>query len=128
MPWGMFDNPYNLPNQSGDFIPVQSPVPTGPWRAVMYPSTVFARESFVDEIAHAVKLDPLALRLLLLEPGDMLDLKIRRVSRARLQAVLRLAAEKANWSTPLKTDGDRLLGRGIACNIYDEDCYLAQVA
>jgi isoquinoline 1-oxidoreductase beta subunit len=128
MPWGLFDNPYNFPNQSGDFVPVQSPVPTGPWRAVMYPSTVFARESFVDEIAYASKVDPLALRLRLLEPGDMLDLKIRRVSRARLQAVLRLAAEKANWSAPLAADGDRLRGRGIACNIYDEDCYLAQVA
>jgi isoquinoline 1-oxidoreductase beta subunit len=128
MPWGLFDNPYNLANQSGDFIPVQSPVPTGPWRAVMYPSTVFARESFVDEIAHAAKVDPLAFRLLLLDPGDMLDLKIRHVSRARLQAVLRLVAEKANWSAPLNADADRLQGRGIACNIYDEDCYLAQVA
>jgi len=128
MPWGLFDNPYNFPNHSGDFVPVQSPVPTGPWRAVMYPSTVFARESFVDEIAHASKVDPLGLRLLLLEPGDMLDLKIRKVSRARLQAVLRLATEKANWSTPLPAEGDRLRGRGVACNIYDEDCYLAQVA
>jgi isoquinoline 1-oxidoreductase beta subunit len=127
-PWGLFDNPYNFSNHSGDFVPVQSPVPTGPWRAVEYPSTVFARESFVDEIAHASNVDPLALRLRLLEPGDMLDLKIRKVSRARLQAVLQLAAEKANWSAPLRVNGDRLVGRGIACNIYDEDCYLAQVA
>lgn len=128
MPWGLFDNPYNLPHHSGDFVPVQSPVPTGPWRAVMYPSTVFARESFVDEIAHASKVDPLALRLRLLEPGDVLDLKIAKIDRARLIAVLRLAAAKSSWPSPLRQEAGRLWGRGVACNVYSEDCYLAQVA
>ena len=42
-PWGGFDNPYNFPAFKVDFCPVPSPVPTGPWRAVEYPSTVFAR-------------------------------------------------------------------------------------
>ncbi len=128
MPWGLFDNPYNLPHQAGDFVPVQSPVPTGPWRAVMYPSTVFARESFLDEIAHASKIDPLALRLRLLEPGDVLDLKIAKIDRARLIAVLRLAAEKSGWLSPPQQEAGRLWGRGVACNVYAEDCYLAQVA
>jgi isoquinoline 1-oxidoreductase beta subunit len=128
MPWGLFDNPYNLANQSGDFVPVQSPVPTGPWRAVMYPSTVFARESFIDEIAHASKIDPLELRLRLLQPGDVLDLTIAKLERARLIAVLRLAAEKSGWPTSPREEGGRLWGRGVACNVYGEDCYLAQVA
>jgi isoquinoline 1-oxidoreductase beta subunit len=128
MPWGLFDNPYNFAHQAGDFVPVQSPVPTGPWRAVMYPSTVFARESFLDEIAHASSVDPLELRLRLLEPGDVLDLKIAKVDRARLIAVLRLAAAKSGWPALLKQDAGRLWGRGVACNIYAEDCYLAQVA
>jgi isoquinoline 1-oxidoreductase subunit beta len=48
-PWGSFDNPYNFPHLKADFIPLNSPVPTGPWRAVEYPPTVFARESFLDE-------------------------------------------------------------------------------
>ncbi|HEY6251943.1 MAG TPA: molybdopterin cofactor-binding domain-containing protein [Candidatus Angelobacter sp.] len=129
MPWGLFDNPYNLQNHWGDFVPVDSPVPTGPWRAVMYPSTVFARESFLDEIAHAATIDPLELRLRLLEPGDVLDLKDHQVERARLVAVLKLVAEKSAWSQPLNHNDDgRLHGRGMACNVYDEDCYLAQVA
>jgi isoquinoline 1-oxidoreductase beta subunit len=128
MPWGLFDNPYNFAHHAGDFVPIQSPVPTGPWRAVMYPSTVFARESFIDEIAHAAKLDPLELRLQLLEPGDMLDLKIAKVDRARLIAVLKLAAAKSDWSKPPRQEEGRLFGRGIACNVYGEDCYLAQVA
>jgi isoquinoline 1-oxidoreductase subunit beta len=128
MPWGMFDNPYNFAHQSGDFVPVQSPVPTGPWRAVMYPSTVFARESFIDEIAYASKVDPLELRLRLLQPGDVLDLKIAKVERARLIAVLRLVAEKSGWPTLPREESGRLWGRGVACNVYAEDCYLAQVA
>jgi isoquinoline 1-oxidoreductase beta subunit len=128
MPWGMFDNPYNFAHQASDFIPVQSPVPTGPWRSVMYPSTVFARESFIDEIAHASKIDPLELRLQLLQPGNVLDLQIAKVDRARLIAVLRLAAEKSNWSAPLPQAAGRTWARGIACNVYSEDCYMAQVA
>lgn len=130
MPWGLFDNPYNLKNHWGDFVALDSPVPTGPWRAVMYPSTVFARESFLDEIAHLAKIDPLELRLRLLEPGDVLDLKDHKVERARLVAVLKLVAEKSAWSRRLNNrnkDG-RLWGRGLACNVYDDDCYLAQVA
>jgi isoquinoline 1-oxidoreductase beta subunit len=132
MLWGSFDNPYNIAEQWADFTLVESPVPTGPWRAVMYPSTVFARESFLDEIAHAAKIDPIDLRLRMLEPGDMLDLKATMINRTRLIAVLKLVAEKSGWSTrPQKTAGQeasRLRGRGVACNVYDGSCYVAQVA
>jgi isoquinoline 1-oxidoreductase beta subunit len=128
MPWGLFDNPYNFPHHAGDFVPVQSPVPTGPWRAVMYPSTVFARESFLDEIAYASKIDPIELRLRLLAPGDVLDLKSQKIERARLIAVLRLVSEKSRWTSPLQQETGCLWGRGVACNVYSEDCYIAQVA
>jgi isoquinoline 1-oxidoreductase subunit beta len=128
MLWGSFDNPYNFAHQWADFVLMESPVPTGPWRAVMYPSTVFARESFLDEIAHAAKFDPLALRLRLLEPGDVLDLKVQKVDRARLQKVLRLVAEKSAWARPLAPQKGRFVGRGLACNVYSDDCYIAQVA
>src|SRR5664279_472519 len=67
-PWGSFDNPYNFPHLKADFVPLNSPVPTGPWRAVEYPPVVFARESFLDEMAHAAQRDPLEFRLQLLEP------------------------------------------------------------
>lgn len=128
MPWGMFDNPYNFAHHAGEFVPVQSPVLTGPWRAVMYPSTVFARESFIDEIAHAIHVDPLGLRLRLLEPGDVLDLKNARIQRSRLISVLQLVAHQSAWSQPRAQQSGRLWGRGIACNVYSESCYLAQVA
>ncbi len=127
-PWGSFDNPYNFPHLKADFIPLNSPVPTGPWRAVEYPPTVFARESFLDEMAHAAGKDPLQFRLDLLKPGDVLSIGDSKIDRARLIRVLQLAAEKANWNTPLSAIKDRTRGRGIACNVYDSDCYIAQVA
>lgn len=134
-PWGSFDNPYNFPNLKADFVPLNSPVPTGPWRAVEYPPTVFARESFLDEMAHLAGQDPLDFRLRLLEPGNILEVGDAKIDRSRLARVLQVAAEKANWKTPLAraragthaNTKDRLWGRGIACNVYDEDSFMAQV-
>ena len=68
------------------------------------------------------------LRLRLLEPGDVLDLKIAKIDRARLIAVLRLAAAKSGWPTRPREEAGRRWGLGVACNVYSEDCYLAQVA
>jgi isoquinoline 1-oxidoreductase beta subunit len=127
-PWGAFDNPYNFPHLKSDFVPVNSPVPTGPWRAVEYPPTVFARESFLDEMAHAAGQDPLEFRLRLLQPGDVLAIGDQKIDRSRLIRVLQLAAEKSDWKRPIASTNDRLWGRGIACNVYSEDCFIAQVA
>jgi isoquinoline 1-oxidoreductase subunit beta len=131
-PWGAFDNPYNFPNLKADFVPLNSPVPTGPWRAVQYPPTVFARESFLDEMAHAAARDPLEFRLQLLEPGDILQVGEAKIDRSRLMRVLETAAEKSKWGNPLADPsgraGDRQWGRGIACNVYDSDSFMAQVA
>jgi isoquinoline 1-oxidoreductase beta subunit len=127
-PWGAYDNPYRIPALAVDYVPVESPVPVGPWRAVEYPPTVFARESFVDEIAFAVGKDPLAYRLELLAPGDVALLGDQKLDRGRLVRVRRLAAEKSGWSRPLAATKDRLAGRGVAVNVYHAGSYLAQVA
>jgi len=128
VPWGSFDNPYNFPHLKADLVLKNAPVPTGPWRAVMYPAQVFARESFIDEMAHAAGRDPLALRLELLKPGDIKAIGDQKINRARLIKVLQMAAEKSEWSKPLVSGKGRAWGRGIACNVYSEDCYIAQVA
>jgi isoquinoline 1-oxidoreductase subunit beta len=125
-PWGTFDNPYAITNLFADYVPVNSCVPTGPWRAVEYPGRVFARECFVDEIAHAAGRDPVELRLALL-PSRSLQLGPSQISLERLARVVKLAAEKSNWGKPF-SQSDRLFGRGIACNVYDTDCFVAQVA
>ena len=127
-PWGSFDNPYNFPHLKAEFVRRNSPVPTGPWRAVEYPAQVFARESFIDEMAQAAGRDPLEFRLKLLEPGNVLTVGDQKIDRSRLDGVLRLAAEKANWGGVQAAIPGRDWGRGIACNVYDEDCFIAQVA
>jgi isoquinoline 1-oxidoreductase subunit beta len=103
-------------------------VPTGPWRAVMYPARVFARESFLDEVAHAVKKDPIDLRIELLKPGDRLRIGSQTIDRGRMIRVLEAVREKSGWTHPLKRRGNRVAGRGIAMNIYDGESYMAQVA
>jgi isoquinoline 1-oxidoreductase beta subunit len=125
-PWGAYDNPYDIPNLKIDAAAVPSPVPYGPWRAVGYPSTVWGRESFLDELAHIAKQDPLAFRLALLT-GGIREVGPFKIDRARLRRVHELAAERAGWGTPLPQDG-RLRGRGIAASVYHAGSYIAQVA
>jgi isoquinoline 1-oxidoreductase beta subunit len=95
---------------------------------VEYPGQVFARESFIDEMAHAAGRDPLDLRLELLRPGDVLTLGDAKIDRGRLIGVLELVAEKTNWHRPPLAIPGRNWGHGVACNIYSDDCFLAQVA
>ncbi|HEX6050035.1 MAG TPA: molybdopterin cofactor-binding domain-containing protein, partial [Gemmatimonadaceae bacterium] len=54
-PWGAFDTPYPFANLDVTLALSPAPVPTGAWRAVTYPAAVFARESFLDEIAAATR-------------------------------------------------------------------------
>ncbi len=127
-PWGAFDNPYSFTSMQTDYVLVDSPVPTGPWRAVYYPARVFARESFVDEIAHILQRDPLQLRIDLLQPGNVLTLGSQEINRGRMIRVLETAREKSGWAKPiLSKSASRLYGRGVALNIYQADSYIAQV-
>jgi isoquinoline 1-oxidoreductase beta subunit len=125
-PWGAFDNPYDIPHLRVDAVDVPSPVPYGPWRAVEYPSTVFARESFLDELAHLAGQDPLQFRLALTGEAQRMIGPIP-LDRRRLARVHELAAARAGWERPLVQD-DRLRGRGIAANVYHGGSYIAQVA
>lgn len=129
-PWGGFDSPYAFPAFECTLALREAPVPTGAWRAVTYPAAVFARESFLDEVAHATRRDPFQMRLdLIPSPGMFEGRSGARANGDRLRNVLRLAAERAGWSTPIgqRNDGRRW-GRGIACNPYHRGTMVAQVA
>jgi isoquinoline 1-oxidoreductase beta subunit len=124
--WGVVDVPYAIPAIETSFVAVETPgITIGPWRSVYAPSSVFARESFIDELAHQAKKDPLEFRLLMLTGGpDMLTVGELKIDRARLRRVLQLVAEKSNWGGPLPEGR----ARGIACNVYDGDTHTAYVA
>jgi isoquinoline 1-oxidoreductase beta subunit len=125
-PWGGYDNPYAVPNLVAEWLDVESPIHTGAWRAVFYPPNVFARECFLDEIAHRTGRDPLDLRRELLS-GDF-AFASRRVDRATIRGALDLAASKAGWGSALPAVAGRRSGRGIACNVYHGRTTVAQVA
>jgi isoquinoline 1-oxidoreductase beta subunit len=129
-PWGAFDTFYNFRSLKVDYVPVDSPVPTGAWRAVMYPSRVFGRESFLDEVAHTLRQDPFELRINLLQPGGVVKIGPQEIDRGRMVRVLEEARERSGWTRPLAIpgSGDRLTGRGLAINIYAAESYMAQVA
>jgi isoquinoline 1-oxidoreductase subunit beta len=121
--WGVYDVPYGFPAIETAYVAVESPVPTGPWRAVHSPPATFARECFMDELAHAAGRDPLQFRLELLR-AESVRVGELMIDRARLGRVLRLAAERADWGKPLAKGK----GRGLACNIYDGETCIAYVA
>jgi isoquinoline 1-oxidoreductase beta subunit len=125
-PWGGYDNPYAIPNLRVDYTDVESPIRTGAWRSVFYPPNVFARECFLDEIAHRAGRDPLEMRRDLLE-GEF-PFAGRRVDRTALRAVLDVASAKAGWGSPVPERPGRRSGRGIACNVYHGRTMLAHVA
>ncbi len=89
---------YKVDNQAYRTAKVETHIPVGPWRSVEASWHGFFVESFVDELAHAARKDPLEYRRELLAHSP------------RHLATLNLAAEKAGWGTPLPAGK----GRGIA--------------
>lgn len=75
---------YEIPNQRIVFHPVKSPLRQGSYRALAATANHFARESHMDELAHAVKMDPLEFRL-------------KNLKDERLRAVFEAAAKKFGW-------------------------------
>ena len=82
-----------------------SPLRTSHLRDPIGPQVHFASESFMDEVAEALKVDPVAFRL-------------QYVTDARDIAVIKAAAEKAGWQPRVSPrqdqSGTKVSGRGFA--------------
>ncbi|HEX7743415.1 MAG TPA: molybdopterin cofactor-binding domain-containing protein, partial [Sphingobium sp.] len=85
---GSANTPYRLPVHRVEYIRHETAVPTSWWRGVGGARSAFVVESFVDELAHAAKVDPIAYRRKL-------------VTSDRARAVLDLVEEKSGWKTPV---------------------------
>ncbi len=126
--WGVNDLPYSIPDLETSYRVVEAPVPIGPWRSVFAPSSVFARESFLDELAAETGRDPLELRLGLLGAGDP-TIPEKTVSggvaldRRRLRRVLETVAAESGWSRPLPAGR----ARGLAAEVFHTETYVAYV-
>jgi isoquinoline 1-oxidoreductase len=76
---------YEIPNQRIVFHELHSPLRQGSYRALAATANHFARESHLDEVAHALKMDPLEFRL-------------KNLKNERLRAVFEAAAKQFGWS------------------------------
>ena len=102
--------PYDVPNQVIEFHPARSPLRQGSYRALAATANHFARETHMDEVAHACGVEPLELRR-------------RNLKDARVRAALDAAAERFGWP-PKKAPGR---GYGIAAGT-EKGSYLATAA
>jgi len=90
--------PYRFPYYRLEAIVPDGVVPVGFWRSVGHSHSAFFDESFVDEVAHFLKKDPVEFRRSLL------------ADQPRHLAVLETAARQAGWGAALPVGS----GRGIA--------------
>jgi isoquinoline 1-oxidoreductase len=91
--------PYSVPNVRTDSLSAQAPLRQGAYRGLASTANNFARESVMDELAHAIGMDPLEFRL-------------KNLKDARLRAVLEAAAKQFGWGQKKPEPGR---GFGLAC-------------
>jgi isoquinoline 1-oxidoreductase beta subunit len=79
-------------------------IPTGPWRAPTHNVQAFANESFMDEVAHELKKDPVAFRLELLKKAKEQPVGKLAYDPDKFISVIELVAKMCNWGkTPANT-------------------------
>ncbi|HEY6942536.1 xanthine dehydrogenase family protein molybdopterin-binding subunit [Dokdonella sp.] len=98
---------YAIPNLDLRTVIREIGIKVGYWRSVSNALNAFAIESFVDELAHAAKQDPLVFRLAMLETVP------------RQRAVIERAARDAGWGKPAP---------GHALGLAAMECYDTHVA
>jgi isoquinoline 1-oxidoreductase beta subunit len=106
------ETPYHVPSKYVEFVRHEPPAGllTGNWRGVGPTHHAFPNECFIDELAFLAKADPVAYRERMLAHNP------------RLLAMVKLAASKAGWGTPLPARR----GRGISV-VDSWGCYSALV-
>ena len=90
--------PYAVPNHV-QYHAAKSPLRQGSYRGLASTANHFARESFMDELAHSITMDPLAFRL-------------KNLTDQRLITVLKAATDRFGWAAAKSTPPR---GFGLAC-------------
>ncbi len=101
---------YSVPHLLVDHAMRNPHVPPGFWRGVNLNQNAIYLESFIDEIAHATKQDPLALRRKLM------------ANHPKHLAVLNAAAERAGWGKPAPAGRFRGLAQTMGFGSYVAAC------
>lgn len=93
---------YQFPSVLIDHAMRNPHVPPGFWRGVNLNQNAVYLECFLDEVAHASKQDPLALRLKLMQ------------NHPKHRAVLQAVADRVGWSRPAPDIKGQKVFRGLA--------------
>jgi nicotinate dehydrogenase subunit B len=101
-------SPYNIPGKKEQFHQTKSPLRQGSYRGLAATANHFVRESYMDELAQSIKMDPLEFRL-------------KNANDERLRNVIVAAAGKFAWKARQKTPGR---GFGIAAG-FEKGGYVA---
>jgi isoquinoline 1-oxidoreductase len=102
--------PYDIANQLIQFHPVNSPLRQGSYRGLAATANHFARESYMDELAHAAQIDPLEFRM-------------KNLSDPRLRAVFESAAKAFGWLQKKTQPGQGFgMGGGVEKGGYVATC------
>ena len=101
---------YTVPNLLIDHAMRNPNVPAGFWRGVNLNQNTIYVESFIDELAHATRQDPLALRRKML------------ANSPKNLAVLNAVAERAGWGRPAPAGVFRGLAQTMGFGSYVAAC------
>ena len=103
--------PYDVARKKEQMHQSKTPLRQGSYRGLAGTANHFARESYMDELAHAAGIDPLEFRL-------------KNAGNPRLRAVIQAAADKFGWKDRKKAPGR---GFGIAGG-FEKGSYVANCA
>lgn len=112
----------SIENYKVDVGKYESNITTAAWRAPYTNFHAVAEQSFFDELAHLLEIDPVQLRLDLLEKARTTDDERMQYSPERLIGTIKLVTEKANWGT--QRDG---IYQGFAA-YYCHNTHVAEIA
>ena len=105
------ETPYVVANQRTEYHQVPLILRSGSYRGLAATANHFARETHMDALASAAKMDPLEFRM-------------KNLSDARIRAVLEAAAKSFGWPRKKTQEGQ---GFGLACG-DEKGSYVAAVA
>jgi len=104
-------SPYALASKKEQFHAAKTPLRQGSYRGLAATANHFVRESYMDELAHSIQMDPLEFRL-------------KNAKEERLRNVIVAATDKFNWKGRKKVAGH---GFGIAAG-FEKGSYVATCA
>ncbi len=105
------ETPYDVSNQRTEYHPVPLVLRSGSYRGLAATANHFARETHMDALARAAKIDPLEFRR-------------KNISDARLRSVLDAAAKSFGWPRKKSQEGQ---GFGLAAG-FEKGGYVATCA